>query len=331
MNQDHQIKRGVNLNSFQEEFFLGKMNLEDCIAASARLGSVGIESIAEQMMPGFPNLPDSFYERWQQWMVEYNVIPCCHDAFLDTQRFKNRSLTDDEMLISFIRDLKHAQRLGCPVMRVLSITPLHILEMAAPFAEQYNVKMGVEVHAPLSFRHEWILKYNDLMEKLDSPYLGFIPDTSIFTQRYPRLSSAYFIRQGAKKTIVEYISSAYEQQEDLTTLMEKVTKIGGGKLEQAMVFDLGLSIFEDPADMLPFMKRIFNIHAKCYEMVNERQEFSMPYAEIIRVLIEGGYNGYLCTEYEGHQYIRDAFAVDSFEQVRRQHVMFKHLLNENGQ
>ena len=52
MTQSHMIKRGVSLYSFQEEFFLRKMTLEDCIAACARLGAKGIETIGEQMMPG---------------------------------------------------------------------------------------------------------------------------------------------------------------------------------------------------------------------------------------------------------------------------------------
>ncbi len=46
------------------------------------------------------------------------------------------------------------------------------------------------------------------------------------------------------------------------------------------------------------------------------------------VLVEGGYNGYLSSEYEGQRQIEDAYEVDSVEQVRRQHSMFKRLLGE---
>ena len=44
--------------------------------------------------------------------------------------------------------------------------------------------------------------------------------------------------------------------------------------------------------------------------------------------IEGGYDGYLSSEYEGNRHIQDAFEVDSVEQVRRQQEMFKRLLGE---
>ena len=39
------IKRGVSLYSFQEEYFLRKMTLEDCIAKAASFGAYGIEII----------------------------------------------------------------------------------------------------------------------------------------------------------------------------------------------------------------------------------------------------------------------------------------------
>ncbi len=46
------------------------------------------------------------------------------------------------------------------------------------------------------------------------------------------------------------------------------------------------------------------------------------------VLVEGGYDGYLSSEYEGNRHIQDAYPVDSVEQVRRQHVMFERLLSQ---
>ena len=76
------------------------------------------------------------------------------------------------------------------------------------------------------------------------------------------------------------------------------------------------------------MPYIFHIHAKFYEMLDDGTEYSIPYDKIVAVLIEGGYNGYLSSEYEGNRHIQDAFPVDSVEQVRRQHAMFERLLGE---
>ncbi|WP_219588397.1 hypothetical protein [Kocuria flava] len=86
--------------------------------------------------------------------------------------------------------------------------------------------------------------------------------------------------------------------------------------------------WQDPRSMLEHMPRIHHIQAKFYEMTDEGVEYSIPYARIVAVLEEGGYSGYLSSEYEGNRHIQDAFEVDSREQVRRQHRMFRRLLGE---
>ncbi len=328
MAKNNPIKRGVSLYSFQEEYFLRKMTLEDCIAACAKMGANGIETIAEQMMPGFPHLSDAFYDQWHGWMDKYGVTPTCHDMFLDIKKFKGRLMTDEEMLESVIRDLKHANRLGCTVIRVIVNTPPHIMEKSAPYAEQYNVRMGIEIHAPYHFDHEWIQRHFEVMERVGSPYLGFVPDMGHIEKRYPRVRSDRYIRRGANPEIIKYISAAHERHEDLEKLTEDVKGMGGKELELAMVGDLKHMVFADPRRMLDYMPRIFHIHAKFYEMLPEYTEYSIPYEEIIPVLIEGGYQGYLSSEYEGNRHIQDAFEVDSVEQVRRQQEMFKRLLGE---
>ena len=78
----HSIKRGVSLYSYQEEFFLQKMSLEDCIAAVAKTGATGIEIVGEQSIFGFPKLTDAFVDQWFGWMDKYDVTPVCHYLML---------------------------------------------------------------------------------------------------------------------------------------------------------------------------------------------------------------------------------------------------------
>ncbi len=328
MTQPNQIKRGVSLYSFQEEFFLRKMTLEDCIAACARLGANGIETIGEQMMPGFPKLSDAFYDQWHGWMAKYGTTPTCHDMFLDTKKYKGRLMTDDEMLASVIRDLKHANRLGCTVIRVIVNTPPHIMELAAPYAEQYNVRLGLEIHAPFHFDHEWIQKHYEVMERVGSPFLGFVPDMGTFEKRFPRVRKERTIRNGAKREIAQFICDAYERGDDLAQVAVEVKKMGGGPLELGMVEDATRLYFENPRRLLAFKHRIFHIHAKFYEMLEDGTEYSIPYEDVVPVLIEAGYTGYLSSEYEGNRHIQDVYEVDSLEQVSRQQAMFKRLLGE---
>lgn len=327
-NKKNLPKRGVSLYSYQEEYFLRKMTLEDCISVSAKMGAKGIESIAEQMMPGFPNLPDAFYDQWHNWMDKYGTTPTCHDMFLDTKKFKGRLMTEDEMLESVIRDLKHANRLGCTVIRCIVNTPPEIMAKAAPYAEKFNVRMGLEIHAPFNFDHEWIQRHLETYAKVRSPYLGIIPDMGIFEKRFPRVRSNRYIRRGAHPHIVQYISEVYARHDGFDSLIDDVKKMGANELDLSMARDIQHMTYVNPRRLLEYMPLIFHIHAKFYEMLDDYTEYSIPYDEVVTVLLEGGYTGYLSSEYEGNRHIQDAFEVDSVEQVRRQQIMLSRLLGE---
>jgi sugar phosphate isomerase/epimerase len=327
----HNIKRGVSLYSFQEEYFLRKMSLEDIIATCAKLDILGIEIIGEQMAPGFPEPGDEFFNNWHEWMSKYERTPVCHDMFLDWNKHKGRTMTEDEQVQSVVRDLRFANRLGCKVIRAIHTTNLRVLERAVPYAEELDVKMGVEIHAPNHPDNPAMQELWALMERLDSPYLGFTPDMGIFTRRMPRVVSDRWVRDGARQDIVDHIVEVYNSHEGQERLPEDVEKMGGGPVDRwAASYTSRAMIYVDPRRLLPIMPRVVHIHAKFNEMLPDYTEYSIPYDEVIPVLIEGGYNGYLSSEYEGNRHIQDAFDVDSVEQVRRQHEMFKQLLGEKS-
>ncbi len=324
----HNIKRGVSLYSFQEEFFLRKLTLEQCIAKAAEIGANGIEIIGEQMVPGFPKLTDAFVDQWFGWMDKYSTTPVCHDMFLDTKRFKHRVLTPEEELESVIRDLKFANKLGCKVMRIIVAASPEVMEKSLPYAEEYGVKMGIEIHSPWHMDQPWILRHLEVMERTGTNHYGLIPDMGIFTSRYPRVQRDRFVRGGVRENIADYICEAYENRTFVEYIIGNVREMGGAPIEIGMAESLRHQIWSNPKRLLEHMPRIFHIHAKFYEMLDDYTEYSIPYDQIIAVLQEGGYNGYLSSEYEGNRHIQDAFEVDSVEQVRRQHVMFKRLLGE---
>ncbi len=320
------IKRGVSLYSFQEEYFLRKLSLEDCIAKAAAMGAYGIEIIGEQMVPGFPKLTDEFLEQWFGWMKKYSTIPVCHDMFLDFKKFKGRKLTQDEQLQSIIRDLQFANKLGCKVMRVIVSTTPELMMLAAPYAEKYDVKMGIEVHSPWHIDNAWMKRHYEAMEKCGSTHLGFIPDMGTYTKKLPRILIDNLLRKGATKEVAVYVSENYENGVLSEYIVGEVSTMSSNPIDQMLAAQTRFYSYTNPKQLLPYMNRIFHIHAKFYEMIDDETEYSIPYEEVIAVLKEGGYNGYLCSEYEGNRHIQDAFEVDSVEQVRRQQAMFKKLI-----
>jgi len=324
------IKRGVSFYSFQEEYFLRAMTVEDCVAAAARIGALGIEIIPEQSIPGFPVITDEFVEQWFGWMDRYGTTPVATDLFLDTKRYPARWLTHDEQVESVHRDIDVAVKLGARIIRMIINTPPEVMESAAPYAEEKVVRLLLEVHAPFHYTHPWIVQHLEVMYRTGSPALGLMPDMGTYVERFPRVVSERALRDGAKPELVDLIVKTYDDHGDTHALMDIVNYRGGGPVDVGLARQATHYIWTDPRAMLDHMNLIGHIQAKFYEMLPDETEYSIPYDEIVPVLIEGGYDGYLSSEYEGNRHIQDAYPVDSVEQVARQHAMFKRLLGEQA-
>ena len=324
------IKRGVSLYSFQNDTFQGKMDLEDCIRTCAGMGAFGIEIIGEQTFWGWPEYPveEAAIENWHRLIAQYGCTPVSHDYMLDYKRYKGRIMPFDEQVASVRRDIDFGARLGVPFIRSLVSIDPDVLVAAAPYAEEKGIKLLTEVHAPLHFDHPWIIRIAEAFQKSGSPALGFLPDMGMFLDQFPRVWKEKFLRIGVPANIADYIEKAYADRVLSEYVILGVQEMGGTGPAIAMAETLRHNAAFAPERMLDFMPMIHNIHGKFYEMTEDYVEPSIPYDRIVGVLQQGGYNGYICSEYEGNRWIEDFVEPDSVEQVRRQQVMLASLLGE---
>lgn len=320
------IKRGVSLYSYQNEYFLHLMNLEDCIKAVSDLGATGVEILPEQMVNEFPRLSNSFLDKWFGWMEKYNTTPTCMDGFLDTLLYKNRILADDELVDLMERDLRVASELGCFVLRTLCTTPVRIIERSLPIAAKYGVKIGLEIHPPLDIESSWFEPYQDLIDRQGHEWFGIIPDMGIFEKVPSRVHQERAIRDGANRKIVEYITESYLNKIPKEKVRSEIEKMGANSFDYGWLERAYRTLYTDPQALKKHKDYIFHIHGKFYDMLPDYTDDCIDYEGVIAVLKEIGYDGYLSSEYEGNRVIEDAYPVDSVEQVRRQHEMFKRLL-----
>jgi hypothetical protein len=324
------IKRGISLYSFQEEMFLGQMTVEDCVAFGASIGATGIEILPEQNMPTFPHLTDAQVEEWKQMVARHGCHFTAYDMFLDTKLRKDRLMSDDEQVESIVRDLKLCNRLGIKNMRVLVFVRPDILSRCVPFAEELDVHMGVEVHAPWHMEHAWILRTIEEADRLGTKHLGILPDMGIFLKHYPPVWRARFERQGARPEITQFIVDNHEAKIMAEyTIFEVAVKMQGNKAEVAMAETLRHNPYANPKRLADYAPYFNHIQAKFYEMNEDCTDPSLAYAEAIDALVGCGWEGTLSSEYEGNRWIQDVSAVDSREQVRRQHVMFERLIAQS--
>ncbi|MFD1949782.1 sugar phosphate isomerase/epimerase family protein [Sphingomonas arantia] len=326
---DMAIKRGVSLYSYQHETFTGKMTLEDCIRTSVAFGARGIEVIGEQTFWGWPEVgvADEKVAEWHSLIAKYDAVPVSHDFMLDYKRYKGREMPFDEQVASVKKDIDFGARLGMSYVRALvSIAP-EVLVAAAPHAEEKGIKILIEVHAPLHFDHPWIIRHAEAFEKAGSDALGFLPDMGMFLFKFPPVWKARFIRNGVPQHIADYIVKAYEDRVLSEYVILNVREMGGTGPALGMAETLRHNAAYEPKRMLDYMHRIHHIHGKFYQMDENLVEPCIPYDEIVRVLKQGNYDGYICSEYEGNRWIEDAQEVDSVEQVRRQQAMLTQLID----
>lgn len=326
----HQIQRGVSLYSFQDDTFLRRMTLEDCIRTCAEIGARGIEVVGEQTFTGWPEvgMPEAEIAHWHALMARYGTTPVCHDFMLDYKRYKGRPMPFDEQVASVRRDVDFGARLGMKFIRSLVSVSPEVLVACAGYAEDKGIKILLEVHAPLHFDHPWIIRHAEAYEKANTQSLGFLPDMGMFLHRFPRVWKERFVRNGVPQHIADYIEQAYADRTLSEYVLLEVQQMGGTGPALGMAETLRHNAAFEPRRMLDFMHRIHNIHGKFYEMTEDDVEYSIPYDEIVAVLKQGGYRGHICSEYEGNRWVEDVGPVQSVEQVRRQHRMLCRLLDE---
>lgn len=327
--QSAPIRRGVSLYSFQEEYGDGRLDLEGCVRTVAELGATGVEIVADQSVPGNPEPDEAFYGQWAGWMKKYGLTPVCDDIFINTSLYKNRNLTIREGVVEMKKQLKFAHRIGCDTVRLVSMTPPELIEPCLDYATELNVCMALEIHAGMGFNHPESKRFIDLMTKLDSPHVGLIVDMGIFCDKYPRIVADFYRRQGVRPELVDYLLQAYANRSlDTTHAIDPkvVEKFQPKGVEFEFIAMVGGFEFNDYGVLKQYLPYLKNFHGKFYEMVDDSTEYSIDYPKILGILKEIGYQGYICSEYEGNRFLHDAFPVDSVAQVRLHQNMMKTVL-----
>jgi sugar phosphate isomerase/epimerase len=341
LEMESNIKRSVSLYSYQEEYYLGKMTLEDCIREVAKTGATGIELLAEQMIPSYPVITPEFKEQWFGWMSKYGTEPTCYDAFLENRIYDNRMLTVKEQIKMMERDIKIAGELGFKTLRTLCTTPMEVIEGSLACAEEKKVKICIEVHAPFSLNSGWADGYLEMIHRTGTKHFGFMPDFGIFCRNIPDIVREQALRNGAQEEVVEVIDEAYQNRvqkgfvkikydlnlgrgyneyiksNGLPQLMEKIESMNANEADKHYARESFGFAWNDPQDIVDNIQYIYHTHAKSYNTHEDYLETSIPIKEVVEAYKKAGYNGFLSTEYEGNRFINDAFDVDSVEQVRR--------------
>ncbi len=311
------IRRGVTLYSYQQEYYTGDMTLEDMVAAVADLDTDGVEILAEACVKNYPNPSDYFIGRWFEILEKYRCRPIVFDASFGY-------IPGNEAAAKKLKqDIDVAHRMGFSVIRAQN--NLETLKMCLGYADEKGITLAQEIHSPNTLDGPLVEGLMEYVYKNNVKNLGLIPDMGIFCQRPVRLCYEKHLRAGATGELVEYVCKAYMNHADMDETVEYVRNHGGNELDLFWAKEAFDYVWCDPSLLKKYVAYIPNIHGKFYEMTNAGEEYSIPYKEVIDVLKESNWSGYICSEFEGQRHYHDLryFDISSVDEVKRHHKMLQ--------
>ncbi len=279
-------KRGLTLYSYSAEFGITK-DLEDCFEDMYDMGCHGLEILGNSHVENYPYLTDEFVEKWYKLLDKYELIPVEYSNWIDSHMLKRRELTTEESYEILKRDMEIAHRLGFKIMR--SKMPV-ITDDLAPVE---NWREIIKMALPLA--EEYDIKLcpeihmpTNLKHPMIKDYVDFIEET------------------GTKHFGLNIDFSVFRNK-----FAEGQRRLPGWEPSA-------------PEEMIPLLPYIYCLHAKYNNINDDFEETTIPYPEILDILVEHNWDGYLISEYEGKDKYDPGYEVTLA--LRKHQIMMKNHL-----
>lgn len=321
-----EIHLGTSLFSFTAPYIRDELDLEGLIRTSKELGAEGYEIVGAQMIESYPYVSDKVLGEIKAISDYYDIKCVCYGANADKGLLSSRDLSNEEMLQRSILDLQAASRLGCSVMRAQYLMSLEAFEKLAPYAEEYGVKVGIEIHNPDTPSTELTQKVIEVIDRTQSDYLGIVMDLGSFATRPNKPYWDLAIQQGAQPQLLEYAAELKYKDVPRDKAAKLLLEKGANEAVMGAFQNMyGFVTFNKKADLdglARIMPYINHIHGKCHYISENLQEASIPYNEILPVIKKSDFKGYIVSEFEGQEFY------DAITMTRRHLEMERRILEK---
>ncbi|GAA0792008.1 hypothetical protein GCM10008910_04480 [Faecalicatena orotica] len=281
-------KRGVALYSYSAEYGLTK-TLEDCFEDVHDMGAHGIEILANTHIENYPYPTDEWVENWFRLCDKYEVVPVEYGNWIDSHVLGFRDLTTEESYEMLARDMRLAHRLGFTVMRTKMPVITDALDPVANWKEIIKMALPLAEELGIQMCPE-IHTPTNLKSKMVMDYVDFMKET------------------GTKNFGLNIDFSVFR------------TEFGENDYKDPNY------VANTPEDLIPLLPYVYCCHAKFIQMNDEFEETTIPYKEVIQVLKDHNWDGYLLSEYEGADKYDPGYEVG--QTLRRQHIMLKNYIGD---
>jgi sugar phosphate isomerase/epimerase len=320
------LRLGSTLYSFTNAFHSRQYSFEQLLAKVAELGiGPGVEVVGYQSIRGFPQVSDAFAARFRALLAQYRLEPSCFSINADMALRRGTTMSIDEAVAYHVPQIEAAAKLGFPVVRCQFAAPAEVLRRLVPLAERLGIKMGPEVHAPMTVNSPAVLAYREMYAKANSPSLGFVPDFGASAFGIPASYLAILRDRGVPGDLVAIATRIWKTPDDAASkrdaFMREAGRADPAHLSAvAVIFNI-LSP-QDPSAWLEIMPQVIHIHGKFYDFDAAGNETSIPYDRLLPVFIDGGYNGFISSEWEGHMFS----GASGFDEVQKHHALCRRII-----
>jgi sugar phosphate isomerase/epimerase len=248
-------------------------------------------------------------------------------ANIDMGKRRDRDMTPDEEFQVSELLFRGAKKLGFPLVRIQSAKP-QLLRRLLPVADELELQLAYEIHAPMGPNAPEILKIRDVYAELDSPLLGFVADFSATMRAMSPTLLRAVRRAGLDDEAVQRLQEIWATDAPMRTRQEefidylKGRDFDPGRLGSFAHLAFNMHGHVDPREWADIMPQIKHVHAKFYDIDENGQEPAIDYPKLVQVFVEGGYRGYWSSEWEGHAFA-ELGEVDPLVLVRRQHDLIR--------
>lgn len=327
------IKLGTTLYSMTSEFAAGVYTPETLIAAVAEneIGP-GVEFNIAQLLRTYPDVDDEFTKLWFDSLEKYGLEASAIGTNLDMGRRKDRDMTPDEEHDFLARQLKTAHTLGFKRIVIRSVGK-ELLRRLLPLAEKYDQRLGYEIHAPQGPNDPKVVEIRELYEELGSDRLGFTADfSSTMHSLSPRLITQ-LQSMGLDDKHIPVMDEIWHEPTPMHVRNQKfedyLVSEGVDPLRFGPFTRLAFNMhgLVPPEEWLDIMPQIFHVHAKFYDIGPDGEEPAMDIPRIVKQFVDGGYVGYLSSEWEGHAFL-DLGEADPIDLVKKQHALMRRAIED---
>jgi hypothetical protein len=326
------ISLGVTLYSMTNEWLAGRYSLPELIDEVGRrkLGP-GVELIGFQSLRGFPSrVAKKDLDELRAALERNELTPTSLASNADVARKKGAWMTTDESVEYMRPQIELARTLGFPVVRTqIGLTP-EVLEKLEPIAARAKVRLGMEVHAPEGPNTAKVLATRETYDRIDSEYLGFIPDFSACMRAIPPGMLDKLRDVGLTEAGVGALVDAWEGEGPPFARYGKFAEMAKDLGEPELPVAQARLIFtmfgrERPEDWHDIMPRVVHIHGKFYDVDDDLTSPSIDYASLMQLFGAVDRTISMSSEWEGHAYL-DMDEQDAFDIVAKHHAMCRKML-----